>query len=287
MQQHKPVTVSNPLADLANKAVSHARSGQWEDAVKANRELIALSPNDVEAHNRLGKALSELGKVKDAIAAFQRAADLQPGNVIATRNLERLKQLSATPSTVTRVAAAPMANPAAFMAARGSAILTELKKPALASVLAAASAGDRVALESVGLDVRVTNAAGEYLGMLDPRIGRRVARLGAAGNRYEATVAGLSGQTLNILVREVYKSASQANVTSFPPSLHKSATEAEEPPANDEVRPDVFLDRRSLRGDIAEELDEEENPRTRLELASRDLLGIGTQLEEVAGISDR
>lgn len=285
MQQHKTVTVSNPLADLAHIAVSHARSGQWEDAIKANRELIALAPGDVEAHNRLGKALSELGRIKDALVAFQRAADLQPGNVIATRNLQRLKQLEGTPAAMTRVASAPKANPAAFMAARGSSILTELRKPGPASILAVATAGDRIALVTSGLDVRITSAAGEYLGMLDPRIGRRVARLSAGGNRYEVTVAGFSGQTLSVLVREAYKPASQSQITSFPPSLHKAAQD-EEPSGNDEVRPDVLLDnRRSLRTDIAEELDEDENPRARPEMASRDLVGIGAALEEAAGVS--
>jgi tetratricopeptide (TPR) repeat protein len=282
MQQHKPVTVSNPLADLASKAVSHARMGQWEDAAKANRELIAMSPNDVEAHNRLGKALSEIGKLKDAIAAFQRAADLQPGNPIATRNLERLKQLLGGPTPVARVSAAPKANPAAFMAARGSAVLTELRKSNPKAV-AAMSAGDRVTLEPAGSDVRVTNADGEYLGTFDPRVSRRITRLTEGGNRYEATVAGMTGQTLSVLVREAYKSAQQAHITSFPPSLHKQI-ESDEPSANDEVRPDVFLDRRSLRSDIAEALDEDENPRARPELAGRDLIGIGVQLEEAAGI---
>lgn len=285
MQQHKPVTISNPLADLAHAAVSHARSGQWEDAIKANRDLIALAPNDVEAHNRLGKALSELGRIRDAMAAFQRAADLQPGNVIATRNLERLKQLVGTPAAVARVASAPKAIPAAFMAARGSSVLTDLRKPAPAGVLAAATAGDRVTLAPGVLDVRVTSVAGEHLGMLEPRIGRRVARLVAGGNRYEATVAGFSGQTLSVLIREVYRSASQSQITSFPPSLHKAA-EDETTSGNDEVRPDVLLDnRRSLRADIVEELDEEENPRARPEMASRDLVGIGAALEEAAGVS--
>jgi tetratricopeptide (TPR) repeat protein len=285
MQQYKPVTVSNPLADLAHSAVSHARSGQWEDAIKANRDLIALSPNDVESHNRLGKALSELGRVKDAIAAFQRAADLQPGNAIAARNLVRLKQLAGTPAAVTRVASAPKANPAAFMAARGSSVLTDLRKRGPARILAAATAGDRVALEPNGLEVRVISMAGEYLGTLEPRIGRRVARLSAGGNRYEATVAGFSGQSLSVLIREVYRSASQSPRTSFPPSLYKAA-EDEGPSGSDEVRPDVLLDnRRSLRADIAKELDEEENPRARPELASRDLVGIGAALEEAAGVS--
>jgi hypothetical protein len=289
MQQHKPITVSNPLAELATRAVSHARSGQWEDAAKANREIIALSPSDIEAHNRLGKALSELGRVKEAIAAFQRAADLQPGNVIAGRNLARLNQIVGTSADVTRVTPAPRAHQVAFMTARGSAVLTELRKSAPARVLATASAGSRVMLETAGTEVRVSNSAGEYLGVVDPRIGRRYVRLVASGCKYEATVATVTGRGLGILIRETYKPASQAHVTSFPPFLSRAGEDADEPRANDEIRPDLLLDRRTLRTDLARELDEEENPRARPEVDARDLLGLGAQLEEAtsAAFGDR
>jgi hypothetical protein len=289
MQQHKPITVSNPLAELATRAVSHARSGQWEDAGKANREIIALSPGDIEAHNRLGKALSELGRVKEAIAAFQRAIDLQPANVIAGRNLARLKQLAGTAADVARVAPAPKANPVAFMTARGSAVLTELRKPASSQARATASAGSRVALDSAGAEVRASNSQGEYLGVLEPRIGRRYVKLVSAGFRYEATVATVTGNSLGVLIRETYKPAAQAHVTSFPPFLARAGEEAEEARGNDEIRPELLLDRRGLRADIAEELDEDENPRTRPEVNARELLGVGAQLEEAttAAFGDR
>lgn len=281
MQQHKTTTDSNPISDLIQRAVSHARAGQWDEAVKANRDIIARSPNDVEGHNRLGKALCELGKIKEAMTAFQRALDLQSGNVIASRNLERLRHLEGTPAAVTRVVGTPKVNPATFMTARGSSVVTALRKPAPGKVLASVSAGDRLAVEARLLDVQISTPPGEYLGMLDARIGRRIARLSAGGNRYEATVAGFADQSISVLVREVYRSPKQAHITSFPPALQQSS-EAYEPADNGDVRPDVFLDRRSMRREIAEEFEEEDGPQAKQSVAS--LVGIGAELEEVVGI---
>lgn len=260
MQQHKTLIATNPLAELANRAVSHARTGQWDDAIHTNRELIAQSPGDVEAHNRLGKALSEVGKVKEAISAFQRSMDLRPGNPIATRNLERLKQLENADSTVAIVNRTAKANPAVFMAARGSAVLSELKKSAPPRILAKVTAGDRVTLESRGTDVTVTSPSGDYLGLLDARIARRVTRLTGGGNRYEATVAGFANQSVSVFVRESYRSQAQANITSFPPAIFGD-NRTEDASLEDEVRPELFLDRRALRRDVVGEFDEEDNPR--------------------------
>lgn len=283
MQQHKPLIVTNPLGDLANRAVSHARAGQWEDAIRANRELIAQSPGDVEAHNRLGKALSELGRVKDSIAAFQRSMDLRPGNPIAARNLERLKQLDGTKAPVARVNGAAKANPAVFMAARGSAVLSELKKAAAPRILATVTAGDRVLLETSGSDVRVTTPSGEYLGLLDARVARRIVRLAEGGNRYEATVAGFANESVSVLVKEAYRSPRQANITSFPPAIYRD-TRVEDASLEDEIRPELFLDRRAMRRDLVGEFDEEDNPRVKPVLAERDLVATSPDLEQTVGL---
>ncbi|MBI4218795.1 MAG: tetratricopeptide repeat protein [Chloroflexi bacterium] len=284
MQQTKPVVVADPLQDLAQRAVSHAKSGQWDDAVKANRELIALSPGDVEAHNRLGKALTELGRVKEAITAFERALDLQPANQIAARNLERLKQLESTPAGQTRIVGAQKAMATSFMAARGSTVLTELRRPAPARTLAAVSAGDILKLDVKNLDVRVMTLSGEYLGTIEPKVAHRISRLIAGGNRYETTVASFGAQTINVLVREVYRSPKQANITSFPPSLHQWAGDEEPGPRQDEVRPELLLDHRGIRRDIAEEMDEEENPRVKPNGFERELMDLESDLEKVTGL---
>ena len=48
-------------------------AGDWKAAETANLAVLDSFPDDVEAANRLGKALTELGKPKQAIEAYQRA----------------------------------------------------------------------------------------------------------------------------------------------------------------------------------------------------------------------
>src|SRR3972149_469295 len=74
----------------AEHAVQLALESRWEEAVTANRAILTTFPNDVEAWNRLGKALSELGQYKQARDAYHQAHTLDGTNTIAWRNLERL-----------------------------------------------------------------------------------------------------------------------------------------------------------------------------------------------------
>ena len=78
---------------LTDQAVKLAVNGRWQEAVQVNREYIRLFPNEAEGYNRLGKALSELGQVQDALDAYQKALDLDSTNLIAKRNIDRLAAL--------------------------------------------------------------------------------------------------------------------------------------------------------------------------------------------------
>jgi len=77
----------------AEHAIQMALDSRWEEAVAANRAIIGTFPNDVEAWNRLGKALSELGQYRDAREAYSKSYSLDATNTIAKRNLERLAAL--------------------------------------------------------------------------------------------------------------------------------------------------------------------------------------------------
>ena len=46
---------------LGEQAIAHATRGEWEEAVDTNRQLLELGP-DIDAYNRLGKALAELNR---------------------------------------------------------------------------------------------------------------------------------------------------------------------------------------------------------------------------------
>ena len=57
----RPGIVPRLKRDLTHEAVTLALKGEWERATEVNRAILELFEDDVEAMNRLGKALMEMG----------------------------------------------------------------------------------------------------------------------------------------------------------------------------------------------------------------------------------
>src|SRR5438045_8553271 len=87
----------------SEQAISLAMKNRWEEAAQVNRDILDLFPNEVDAYNRLGKALTELGRYGEARDAYSQAVKLDPLNGIASKSLQRLGKLpaegAAAPST--------------------------------------------------------------------------------------------------------------------------------------------------------------------------------------------
>src|SRR5205814_10061124 len=79
----------------SEQAISLAMKNRWEEAAQLNREILELFPNEVDAYNRLGKALTELGKYSDAREAYAHAVKLDPLHGIATKTLQPRRKLAA------------------------------------------------------------------------------------------------------------------------------------------------------------------------------------------------
>src|SRR5437870_11278890 len=77
----------------AEQAIALALESKWEEAAALNRTILASFPNDVDSWNRLGKALIELGRFRDARESYQKSIELDPVNTIAKRNLDRLSSV--------------------------------------------------------------------------------------------------------------------------------------------------------------------------------------------------
>ena len=67
--------------DKSREAISLAMESRWQEAADTNRSIIELFPEDIEASNRLSKALLELGDYPQARAAFSRSLELSPSNI--------------------------------------------------------------------------------------------------------------------------------------------------------------------------------------------------------------
>src|SRR5258708_39631633 len=79
----------------SEQAISLAMKNRWDEAAQVNRDILDLFPNEVDAYNRLGKALTELGRYAEARDAYSQAVKLDPLNGIASKNLQRLGKLAA------------------------------------------------------------------------------------------------------------------------------------------------------------------------------------------------
>lgn len=200
--------------ERTKRAIALAMQNRWSEAVDANRSLLQDFPDDVEAHNRLGRALTELGRIEEAKSAFRQVLEVSPHNTIARKNLDRLAQLDSDPQR-TRRAGRPAVR--TFIGDTGKTGVTSLVNLSPPNVLAKVAPGDDVRLE---LDNRRLNvmggAANEKLGQIEPKIASRIKRLIDGGNQYEATVKSVDDHEITIIIREVYKHPSQSDMVSFP-----------------------------------------------------------------------
>lgn len=196
----------------AEQSIKLAIAGRWKEAAALNREIIERIGPEVEAYNRLGKALTELGQISEARKAYQDALRLDPANAIARRNLDRLASMQDTEE-----AEPPQEiRSSAFIEESGKAATVTLQA-VNARLLAPLDAGDPVQLEVKGNAVNVLDKKGNYLGMVDPRIGLRLARLMEGGNLYSAALVS-TADPVRVIIREIFQHPSQLGKVSFPQS---------------------------------------------------------------------
>ena len=74
----------------AAQAVEMALMGRWDDAIRINLQVLSVFPDDIQAHNRLGKAYLELGRHEEAAEAYEQSLLRQPSGSIARKRLSEL-----------------------------------------------------------------------------------------------------------------------------------------------------------------------------------------------------
>jgi len=209
---------------LSGKAVELAVQGRWEEAEAVNRNIIERFPSDVEAYNRLGRALAELGDFAQAKQAYLKALALAPSNVIARKNLARLASLPESITTLdgkhrksllSRGQARRVA-PEFFTTEMGKGGVVNLCNLASGEVLVKMGLGDEVQLRVKGQHLIVESAYGEYLGEVEPKRALRLIKLIKGGNRYTAAILSRGENEVQVVIREVYQHPSQVGCLSFP-----------------------------------------------------------------------
>ena len=210
---------------LGEEARRAAFEGNWEEAVALNLQIIDRFQRDADAFNRLGRAYISVGNLDEAKDAYSKALRADPANLIARRNLQRLEILrgqgGSSPAEVTRPG--PMPRPSTFLEEVGKTWVDELVNPGELRLLADISSGEQLQLAEENDRLVVRRASGDRLGEVEPKTARRVLDLMASGNRYEIFALGLAGQTLRVIIREIFRDPSVATTVSFPRQITSRA----------------------------------------------------------------
>jgi hypothetical protein len=209
---------------LTDEAIRLAMAGDWKAAEAANLTVLDSFPDDVEAANRLGKALTELGKPKQAIEAYQRALEIDSFNPIARKNLERLEQATkasgkspkASKSTAAKAGKGRGTTGALVASATAAEFPLQQANPVEVAQL---EPGDAATLQANARGVAVLSEEDTILGYIEPKAGLRLKRMIGGGNRYDVTIRSVDGDgNAVVFIRETYRDGSLVGQASFLPS---------------------------------------------------------------------
>lgn len=204
---------------LIQDALTAALEGRWDDALTINDQVLERNPRDADALNRKGRAQIELGDLTAAREVYAEALKADPANMIARRNLQRLELLynrEGTGAEAGTERGTGIPHPSVFVEEVGKTWVDELVNPQPAGKLAEVAPGEQLKLDARDERLFVTNGRGEELGEVEARIAGRIMELMNGGNRFDVYALGMSGHSLRVILREVYRDASQADKIAFP-----------------------------------------------------------------------
>lgn len=206
---------------LAQAAITAALSSDWQQAVKINEKILHLAKDNTEALNRLARAYLCLGDLAKASKMYKKVLEIDPYNIIALKNTEKLSKTNLSQDIETNGHSKPniitthINLSQVFLYEPGKTKLVNLLNLAPPSVLATLNCGDQVKLNPKNHSITVTNENGTYLGAFPDDLAHRLLSLISGGNQYEAYVKSAGLKSLNIFIRETERSAKFANQPSF------------------------------------------------------------------------
>jgi len=192
-------------------AIKTALKGDWEEAIKINKQLLKENPEDTEALNRLALALSIIGRAPKAKSTYQKVLELDPLNSIALKGLKKLKSDS---SRKNGDGQSLLVNNI-FLEETGKTKVVDLINIAQAQVISGLKTGQSLNLQVKRSKIFVMEGERQYIGVLPDDIGKRLIKFIAGGNKYEAYVRSSAPSSVSVFLKEVKKSARFKGQLSF------------------------------------------------------------------------
>ena len=203
-----------PRSQYVEDAIRLAMDSKWEEAVELNQFVLENFGPEDQVYNRLGKALTELGRLEEARDQYEKSLRLNPFNTVAKKNRSKLEVLIQHKADIKSGATRVDLN--LFVEEMGKTVITQLEAVEDPDVCEKVVAGDIAELTVAGDTITVATLRGIHLGQLEPKLARRLIKFMQGGNRYQAGVTGCENGQIRVIVRETYQDPKFAGKPSFP-----------------------------------------------------------------------
>lgn len=206
--------------NIYHQAIEAALNAEWKEAVKLNKEIIKLEPQNVDALNRQAKAYMELGNNSLAKKYYSQSLKYDPYNPIAQKNLKIIKSFKSSknkndseqeiiPQNKQKLSAS------LFLQEPGKTKIVNLLKVAEPQKLSKAYCGMQVRMLIKGKKITIVDENDNYLGILPDDVSHHMVRLIDGGNKYDLVIKSVKVNGLSIMVKETFRSKKFKNQPSF------------------------------------------------------------------------
>lgn len=234
---------SPALLNLNHLAIDAALSSKWDEALKINKQIIKVDPQNVDALNRQARAYMELGKSNLAKKYYSEALKFDPYNPIAIKNLKIIRSFKPNMATnhIPTTNGYSRLSPSLFLQEPGKTKIVSLLRVAEPQKLSQAFCGMRVEMVVKNRKITIVDLNENYMGVLPDDTSHLMFRLLKGGNKYDLFIKSIKVNGLSVLIKEVYRSKRFKNQPSFLdnsdsiitssemlPNLDQSDTEDEE-----------------------------------------------------------
>lgn len=204
----------SPSLNLAQLAIEAALSANWDQALKLNKKILKVEPQNVDALARLARANMEMGKSNLARKFYSEVLKYDPYNPIAIKNLKIIKSFKSN-GVANHTNGHIKLSPSLFLQEPGKTKVVSLMKVAEPQKLSHIFCGMKVELVLKNRGITIVDQGGSYLGVLPDDISYRLIRLLKGGNKYELFIKAIKVNGLAVLIKETYRSKRFRNQASF------------------------------------------------------------------------
>lgn len=206
------------IRKLIDEAIDAAVSNNWDKAIDLNNHILKIAPHNIDAHLGLGFAYLQTNQLDKAIRHYRKAISIEPGNLIARNNLDKLAILKK--KTIKKDSEPDLStNLKEFINIIGKTKVVELVNIGQSETLVHLKVGERVEIRAKKRRVEIRTAKGSYIGALPDDISKRLLFFIEAGSTYNVYIKSALKNQVEVFLNENKKGAKVRHFVSFPKNI--------------------------------------------------------------------